>query len=327
MSAKGIRINIPVQKEDRDNTTESHLIAIDDATPKEASLILYEAGFKIIPIIPGKKKPVCKHQPWLEELSVQTITNYWNLHPTHEIGCITGDLLVLDADSNESIAQLHQLEEAFDVTPLLTVNTKKGVHHYHKLATDVFAKSDAHSSEAYPARIDIRTGSGLVIMPPSTNKEVNVCEISHVNELTKIGQDFIDAVFRHNGREAPRKQIATPKPKKKPANLNQTLKELDALINHLDPNCGYGDWITPGMAIHYETDGSDEGLSIFDDWSRQGDDYPGYAEIEYKWKSFNSHKGAPVTKATLCKMVTETQNSITDRKVHRNGMFACSRCA
>ena len=30
---------------------------------------------------------------------------------------------------------------------------------------------------------------------------------------------------------------------------------------------------------------------------------------------------------TAAQMCTETQNSITDRKVHRNGMFACNRCA
>ena len=316
MSAKYIKVTNAPENADNESPTESALSTIDTKTNLEAALIVHEAGFQPIPIIPGKKIPTCKHHPWLDELSPKTISNYWSKHPDHEIGCITGDLLVLDADSDESIAQLHQLEDAFDVTPLLTVNTKKGVHHYHMLASGVFAKSDAHSSKTHPARIDIRTGSGLVIMPPSTGKEINVCEISHVNELTKIGQDFIDAVFRHNGREVPRKQIAVAKSRKNATNLNQTHKELDALINHLDPNCGYEDWITPSMAVHYETDGSDDGLSIFDDWSSQGDDYPGFAEIEYKWKSFNNHTGAPVTKATLCKMVAENGHdwvSILDR--------------
>jgi hypothetical protein len=130
--------------------------------------------------------------------------------------------LIFDADSDESIAKLYEIEEAFDVTPNFTVKTKRGLHHYYRLATGAVAKSDAHSSDKYPDRIDVKTGSGLVIMPPSTGKEINVCEISHVNELTKIGQDFIDAVCRHNGRGVPRKQIAAPKLKKKPANLNQT---------------------------------------------------------------------------------------------------------
>lgn len=309
MSAEDIKVNVPVQKEDRDNTAESHLIAIDDVTPKEAALTLYEAGFHVIPIIPGQKRPACKHHPWLDELSIQTITNYWNLHPKDEIGCITGDdLLVLDVDSRQSGVSLFEIEKVFDVLPALVVKTNKGEHHYFGLVPGTFAKSDSHNSEKYPDRIDVRTGNGLVIMPPSKGKGIALCEISHANELTEVNQDFVDAIFRHNGREAPRKQIAAPSPKKKPAHQNQTLKELDALINHLDPNCGYEDWITPGMAVHYETDGSDEGLSIFDDWSRQGSNYPGYADIKYKWKSFNNHKGAPVTKATLCKMVTENDH-------------------
>jgi hypothetical protein len=35
-------------------------------------------------------------------------------------------------------------------------------------------KSDSHDSKKYPKRIDIKTGSGMIVLPPSTGKTVLV---------------------------------------------------------------------------------------------------------------------------------------------------------
>jgi hypothetical protein len=317
MLAKDIKVGIAPENGDKESPTESALSTIDTKTNLEAALILHEAGFQPIPIIPGKKIPTCKHHPWLDDLSVETINAHWTKHPKHEVGCITGaNLVVFDVDSPESKARLLEIEEAFDVTPNFVVNTAKGSHHYFTLAMGTFVKSDAHGSLQHPDRIDVRTGSGLVIMPPSTGKEIALCEIAHVRELAVADQNFVDAVFRHNGRPAPRKQISVSRRKGKPAATNQQLKELDALLSHLDPNCGYQDWITPGMATHHESGGSEEGLSIWDDWSSQGDDYPGPDEVRAKWQSFEHRSGNPVTIRTLCKMAEDNGHdwlSILDR--------------
>ena len=109
----------------------------------------------------------------------------------------------------------------------------------------------------------------------------------------------MDAIFRHNGRPVPRRQTDVPRPTEKPVITNQQLKELDALVTHLNSNSGYDDWVKPGMAIHHETGGSEEGLSIWGDWSSQGDDYPGPDEVRTKWKTFELHSGNPVTIRTI----------------------------
>ena len=56
-------------------------------------------------------------------------------------------------------------------------------------------------------------------------------------------------------------------------------------------------------AIHHETDGSDEGLAIADEWSSHADDYPGPDEIVRRWQTLKDDTGGPVTVCTLCDMV------------------------
>ena len=310
-------IDLSNLKNSKHNPPTLALADTDMMSARNAAITYFNAGFTPLPCLPQKKIPACKHTPWKEELSPEKIKAHYEKNPDHEVGIITSeDLVVFDADTPESVAALYQLEESFDLVPNMVNKTAKGEHHFFQVAEAAYVKSDSHPSKDHPDRIDVKTGSGIVLMPPSTGKVVKLCEVERAGELTEAHQPFIDAVFRHNGRTEPRKVVSTPR-SSIPVDLsNQKLKELDALAHHLNPTCGYQDWITPGMAIHHETDGSDEGLSIFDDWSSQGSDYPGYAEIEYKWKSFNNHRGAPVTKATLCKMVTENGHdwvSILDR--------------
>ena len=142
-----------------------------------AAIYCYTFGFAVITIIPGTKLPAVKWDPWLTTLSLETISTYWAQHPDHEVGFIVGDdVIVFDADSPTAIAALAELEKAFDVTPCLTVTTSKGQHHYFRRASGTYAKSDSHSTENHPERIDVKTGRALVILPPSTGKEVDIDE-------------------------------------------------------------------------------------------------------------------------------------------------------
>ena len=143
----------------------------------QAAIYWYSFGFAVIPIIPGTKLPAVKWDPWLDALSQETISTYWAENPDHEVGFIVGDdVIVFDADSPKSIAALTLLEKTFNISPCLTVNTSKGQHHYFRRAADTYAKSDAHSTEKHPQRIDVKTGRALVILPPSTGKEVDIDE-------------------------------------------------------------------------------------------------------------------------------------------------------
>ena len=154
------------------------MTSLDTLLPfSNAATYWHNFGFAVIPIIPGTKLPAVKWDPWLSALSQETISAHWDKHPDHELGFIVGDdVIVFDADSPAAIAALAELEKAFDVTPCLTVTTTKGQHHYFRRATATYAKSDSHSTEEHPERIDVKTGRALVVLPPSTGKEVDIDE-------------------------------------------------------------------------------------------------------------------------------------------------------
>jgi hypothetical protein len=269
-------------------------------------------GLDVIPIVPGTKRPPFKWDPWLDGLSPEKIKNHWVQHPNHEVGFIVGDdVIVFDADSPAAIAALAELEKIFDLDPGLTVTTNKGRHHYYKLDPGTFAKSDAHSTEKHPERIDVKTGRALVVLPPSTGKEVDIEECEDVSELTVASQEFIDAVFRHNGRPAPRARSISPPPPMT-GTQGEVISKLSALVDCIPPDCGYDDWIRVPMAIHYETGGSDAGFRLADEWSSRGDKYPGSDEIANKWQSFANYSGPPVTIATLIKMAKDTGADISN---------------
>ena len=272
----------------------------------EAALEWCAYGLNVIPIIPGTKLPAVAWDPWLKDLTMAKIAGHWSQHPDHELGFIVGDdIIVLDADSPEAKVALAILEKTFDVTPNLTVNTTKGVHHYFKRATGTFAKSDSHSTEEHPERLDVKTGRSMVILPPSTGKKLDIDEAENVNELTEVGQEFIDAVFHHNGRPAPRPFVTEPTQCGPLETSSLKIRQILALLTFLGTNIGYEDWYHMGMVIYHETKGSDEGLDLFDTWSSKCNKYKGRPEIEAKWRSFNSNPVHPVTIGTLIKMVTD----------------------
>jgi hypothetical protein len=150
------------------------------ATLVEAALYWFKFGLDVIPIIPYTKLPAVQWDPWLGGLSLEKILDYWSRHPDHEIGFIVGDnLIIFDADSPDAIAALVALERKFEVTPSLVVKTTKGEHHYFRRASGTHAKSDSHSTDKHPERIDIKTGRALVILPPSTGKTIATGEVNH----------------------------------------------------------------------------------------------------------------------------------------------------
>lgn len=81
----------------------------------------------------------------------------------------------------------------------------------------------------------------------------------------------------------------------KPVSIAYLAERLD----QIDPDISYRDWIRALMAVHYETDGSEEGFELADAWSSRGIKCGGRREIELKWRSFASDTSNPTTIATL----------------------------
>lgn len=279
-----------------------------DPTPnyREAAIEWFKFGLKVIPIAQDSKHSAVTWNGWLEGLSVEKITAHWTQYPKHEVGFIVSDdLIVFDADSGESTDALNAIQTTQEIRTKLIVKTKKGVHHYFRRASGTYSKSDSHSTEVHPDRIDVKTGRALVVLPPSSWKSVLINEAVDSHGLSEVNQDFIDAVFEHNGRQPPRPDV-TPEPSEtEPVLREGKLAQLEALLNHIDPDAGYQDWFNCGVAIFHETDGSDEGLALFDKWSKRGRKYPGSKEVAAKWRSFRPSPSNPITIGTLKMMVAD----------------------
>ena len=274
-------------------------------TRESSAFHWYGYGLKVIPVIPGKKQSSVKWDPWLDGLCPKALHDHWTAHPDHEVSCIVGDdIIVFDADSPASIQALNDLEQRHNLTPHLVVTTSRGEHHYFRRAEGSHAKSDAHSTEAHPERIDVKTGRALVVLPPSGGRQVKVFGGDDVNALTVADQNFIDAVYRHNGRDAPRPpDVKPPCPQLRPSDLDQVTARLNEMLKHLDPDCGYRDWVNVLMATHHETGGSEQGFALANAWSGRGQKYRGEAEIRIKWESFRNYAGTPITVGTIIKVL------------------------
>ncbi len=272
----------------------------------DAAQFWFGFGFNVIPIVPDKKQSSVKWNPWLEKLSVEAINTHWSAHSDHQLGFILGQgIVVLDADSDESKVALVQIESAFDVMPNLVVKTKKGVHHYFRLSENVSVTTDSHSTDKHPNRIDVKASRSLVILPPSKDKSISLNEANGYLDLTEVDQAFIDAVFRHNGRTSPSQQSQTQPVGFSSVATQDTLNKLRTLLNFIEPDCGYTDWLNTLMAVFHETAGSEIGFDLVNNWSSQGKKYRGVKDIRTKWQSFRVAQPNPITIATLIKLANK----------------------
>lgn len=123
--------------------------------------------------------------------------------------------------------------------------------------------------------------------------------VASADALIEIGRAYLD---RQSTAEISAKQPDGIKTGKSV----HSLAKLKALLEHINPDCGYEDWLHCLMAIFHEADGSEEGLKLADEWSSKGKKYKGSQEIKAKWCSFQLDTNNPITIGTLKKMVSDS---------------------
>lgn len=283
-----------------------------DSSPADAALRWLRFGYTPIPTLPGKKHSPKTWNAWSENLDETKIKQHYTAYPEHEVACLTNDeLIVFDADSDSALEALKSIEERFGIFPKLVVKTPRGIHHHFRRAGAV-ATQDSHDSAQHPERIDIRTGRSMIMMPPSGGRSIVSCEATCFQDLSIVTQEFIDAVFIHNGRNAPSTEANEPEEGSRP-NSRVTLAQLKRLLDLLDAGMGYQDWLNVGMALFHETGGSPEGFSLFESWSAGSNKFGGTKEIEVKWKSFKGSCSNPITVGTL---VMLAKREASEAEVH-----------
>lgn len=107
------------------------------------------------------------------------------------------------------------------------------------------------------------------------------------DEVLQLWQKQLGPVERDSALEYER----LPRPEKEPMGLGR--EELRKLVAQEDPSCDYDTWLGVGFALHHEMRGARLGLEIWDEWSQEGNNYPGYELLESKWASFGKGYSGP----------------------------------
>lgn len=149
-------------------------------------------------------------------------------------------------------------------------------------------------------KVEFFCGAGYVTV---TGQPTPDCEMWGYTSVTPMTQAIIDLYTERFGDPASKSQddddswlfhIG--------GKIGLTIDKAKALVEAIDSDCGYDEWLKAGQALHHEFDGSDEALDLWDQWSRKSEEkYPGERSMRGKWESFGSYRGAPITAAWLLK--------------------------
>lgn len=87
-----------------------------------------------------------------------------------------------------------------------------------------------------------------------------------------------------------------------------TLDEAKALVEHLDSQ-DYDTWISVGMVLHFEFEGSNEALALWDAWSATAGNYKSFEDLNFRWQGFKSDGAVVKGAAWLRKAARESQKA------------------
>ena len=139
-----------------------------------AALDYAERGLRVLPIMPGGKRPPMRAWQDAATTDPETIRLWWTgLYSDHGVGIATGagsGVFVLDVDVSDGKAgdeTLRTLEDSYGqlTDTLRTITGSGGAHHYYRMPAGVEIRNDA--GRKLGPGLDIRGEGGQVVAPPT----------------------------------------------------------------------------------------------------------------------------------------------------------------
>lgn len=96
--------------------------------------------------------------------------------------------------------------------------------------------------------------------------------------------------------------LIAPAPDKPQDPVGIDLSAAAAMLERVEPDCDYDDWIAVGMALHHEYEGHPDALLLWDKWSSAGLKYRDFADLSNRWQGFGQTTGRQVTIQTLMRL-------------------------
>ena len=88
----------------------------------------------------------------------------------------------------------------------------------------------------------------------------------------------------------------------KKTDMEARLEKISKLLQDIDPDVHYGEWIRVLMVIFNETGGAEAGFELAYAWSSNGFKYKGEKDVRSKWRGFKLGIANPLKMGTLVRM-------------------------
>lgn len=269
-------------------------------SPHPASLEAYTRnGWKLIPIPPGTKGPATKG--WNKKENV--VTDHAMIPAGHGIGLAHAysGTMALDID-DWGTAHLALLEQGVDINALYqaldSVIIHSGREGRGKLlfkmpfgAALPSKKININGQTSYELRCGTSDGMTVQdVLPPSihpvTQQPYQWAGHGNWQNLPTIPQPLLDfwngLIEKDNQRSIPTT-----------TSINTSWTEIAEALNHIDPSINRDQWVQVGMALHWagtQMGDSDQGLWLWDDWSKGSSKYAGERDVMTQWRSFKNRE-------------------------------------
>jgi hypothetical protein len=285
----------------------------------DAAVDYLEAGFALVPIAPGTKGPSGKDaKGWnlREAVWEQNDLEYFVLR--NVLGQLERDFegkgmglahayaqtMALDIDDWAPAEQwlahrgvdLQALYDAPDAVQLLSGRTGRGKLIYRMPDLTPALPSKKPTGSGLELRCADARGLTLQdVLPPSihpvTGRPYAWGGAGDWRRLPLIPPELLQAWVQLTAKA------------EKVADVARELPSLDVIRGRVFdarvPGPGdYNHWVQVGQAIHYDTEGSEEGLDLWDEWS-QREGYKGRGPLEGRWAGFDLNHPTPVSTAGL----------------------------
>lgn len=246
---------------------------------------------------PGK----CPRVRWKEKSTTDpaTIRAWWRLWPSANIGidCGKSRLVVVDADAYKPDFA------GGDVLGLAeTVAAVTGGGGWHEWYRQPEGKT-YRNSDGLPAGVDVRGAGGYIVAPPSVHNSGARYEFAEGRKPVQLQPAPLPAELAAL-LDAAEERTAHRRQEFAGLRVTPDLERAAALLRQLAPwrADDYAPWVTVGMALHHEFNGSESALALWDSWSRTSGKYHD-GEPRAKWQTF--HAGRGVTMGTVVYMALQ----------------------
>ena len=276
---------------------------------------LVDAGYRIIPIMPGTKRPGRydgekwgELSRWTEMNAQQVHVDLWSKWPGCGIGILTGEVVAIDIDIlDESIAVAigEVFQNRLGRTDLIRIGkSPKALYLYRTL--EPFTKISLHPIEVL--------GQGQQFVAYATHPETGKPYSWPLESPHQTPVQALPIVTREQVLAAAEEAYKTLPPSMRRTRLVTTVipdkdakTSYDGLVGTLaavedalkfipNPDLSWDDWNRIGMAIYCATE--TKGLHIFDQWSRSSGKYSSL-ETTQRWEHYSKSPPSKIGAGTL----------------------------